>query len=164
MTSAYAAEHSFGGSRAKLILSVFLCLGIGETTVGIVYVILLTAFKSAVEDDLYLLQWLWRLLFGIGLIPMACTLYFRLIMPESKPYQECELTRNRKMTTTDGRQMLQKIPVSLLATSEVYKNNLRISVNTLAAGNMPRFYSAHVLAGFCCMYYLPRKLTAANMF
>lgn len=56
MTSAYAAEQTFGGSRAKLILTVFLCLGIGETAVGIVYVILLTAFKSSVENNIDRLQ------------------------------------------------------------------------------------------------------------
>ena len=78
MTSAYAAEHNPKGSRAKLILTVFSCIGLGSTVVGIVYVILLVAFKSSVENDLHHLQWVWRLLFGIGLIPLACTLYFRL--------------------------------------------------------------------------------------
>jgi PHS family inorganic phosphate transporter-like MFS transporter len=57
---------------------------------GIVYVILLAAFKSAVDHDIRHLQWVWRLLFGIGLVPLIITLYFRLVMPESKPYEKCE--------------------------------------------------------------------------
>lgn len=32
---------------------------------------------------------MWRLLLGIGLVPLFCTLYTRLTMPESKPYEQC---------------------------------------------------------------------------
>ena len=91
MTSAYSVEQNSSLSRAKLLLTVFTCLGIGEVAVGIVYVILLSAFKSSIESDLYRLQWVWRLLLGIGLVPLAGTLYFRLTMPESRPYEDCKL-------------------------------------------------------------------------
>lgn len=90
MTSAYSVEQNGSLSRAKLLLTVFTCLGIGEVAVGIVYVILLSAFESSINNDLYRLQWVWRLLLGIGLVPLASTLYFRLTMPESKPYEECK--------------------------------------------------------------------------
>lgn len=90
MTSAYTAEHSFGGSRGKLILTVFTCLGFGETAVAIVYIVLLQALKRSVENNIERLQWVWRLLLSIGLVPLACTLYYRLTMAESKPYEQCE--------------------------------------------------------------------------
>lgn len=76
------------GSRAKLVLTVFSCIGLGVFTSGIVYLILLAAFKGAVEDDIDHLQWVWRLLFGIGLIPLVLTLYARLTMRESVPYEK----------------------------------------------------------------------------
>lgn len=90
MTSSYSAEHVSSLSRAKLILLVFSCIGLGGASVGVVYVILLHAFKSSIESNIYHLQWVWRLLFGVALVPLAATLYFRLTMAESKPYEKCE--------------------------------------------------------------------------
>ncbi|KIX03320.1 uncharacterized protein Z518_06872 [Rhinocladiella mackenziei CBS 650.93] len=88
MTSALSAEQNPLGSRAKLVLTVFASIGLGAMSSGIIYLILLAAFKSSVKEDIYHLQWVWRLLFGIGLVPLILTLYFRLTMPESKPYKQ----------------------------------------------------------------------------
>ncbi|OAL26213.1 hypothetical protein AYO22_04391 [Fonsecaea multimorphosa] len=88
MTSSLSAEHNPMHSRAKLVLTVFASIGLGGMTSGIVYLVLLAAFKSSVNDNIYHLQWVWRLLFGIGLVPLIITLYFRLTMPESKPYRQ----------------------------------------------------------------------------
>jgi PHS family inorganic phosphate transporter-like MFS transporter len=77
------------GSRAKLVTTVFSCIGTGSMTSSIVYLVLLAAFKSSINQNIYHLQWVWRLLFGLGLIPLAVTLHFRLTMPESKPYEQC---------------------------------------------------------------------------
>jgi PHS family inorganic phosphate transporter-like MFS transporter len=76
------------GSRAKLILTVFACIGLGSFSAGIVYVILLAAFKHSIATNIHHLQWVWRLLFGIGLVPLIATLYARLTMKESKPYEK----------------------------------------------------------------------------
>lgn len=76
------------GSRAKLVLSVFSCLGLGVFSSGITFLVLLAAFKRAILNDVNKLQWVWRLLFGIGLIPLIATLYARLTMKESRPYEK----------------------------------------------------------------------------
>lgn len=76
------------GSRAKLILTIFSCIGLGSFSAGIVYVILLAAFKESIQSNLHHLQWVWRLLFGIGLVPLILTLYARLTTRESKPYEK----------------------------------------------------------------------------
>ena len=76
------------GSRAKLTLTVFSFIGLGSFSAGIVYIVLLAAFKSAIISDIHHIQWVWRLLFGIGLVPLICTLYARLVMKESKPYEK----------------------------------------------------------------------------
>lgn len=88
MTSAISAEHNPMGSRAKLVLTVFSFIGLGVFASGITYLILLAAFKSAVLDNIDRLQWVWRLLFGIGLVPLMLTLYARLTMQESVPYED----------------------------------------------------------------------------
>lgn len=87
MTSSIAAEVNPMKSRAKLILTVFSCIGLGSFSAGIVYIILLAAFKDSIANDIHQLQYVWRLLFGIGLIPLISTLYARLVMKESKPYE-----------------------------------------------------------------------------
>ena len=90
MSSALAAEKSMFGSRAKRILSVFACIGVGGFTSSIVNTILIVAAKSAVDRDIRALEWVWRLLLGLGVIPAALTLYARLTMSETKPYQNCQ--------------------------------------------------------------------------
>lgn len=58
--------------------------------------LLLTAFTSSVEVDLYHLQWVWRLLLGIGLVPCAPTLYARLRIRETRPYRKYVEACNRE--------------------------------------------------------------------
>lgn len=91
MTSTLSAESTPFGSRSKLIMTVFSNIGLGATSSSIVFLILLAAFKDAIEHDIHRLQWVWRLLFGIGIVPAIVTLYSRLTMPETKPYMKCKL-------------------------------------------------------------------------
>ncbi|ERT01389.1 hypothetical protein HMPREF1624_02635 [Sporothrix schenckii ATCC 58251] len=88
VTASLSAEHNPVGSRARLVLLVFASIGLGTMASGVVYFVLLEAFKGAVESNIDHLQWVWRLLFGIGIIPSALTVYARLTMPETKPYEE----------------------------------------------------------------------------
>lgn len=87
MTSSLSAEKGTLGSRAKLVLWVFAFIGLGGFSAAIVYVVLLAAFKGAIEHQLDRLHIVWRLLLGIGLVPCIATLYARLRMRESKPYE-----------------------------------------------------------------------------
>lgn len=90
MSSTLSAEHNPLGSRGKLVLTVFASQGFGNLTAGIVFLVLLAVFKTAVVHNVDRLEWVWRLLFGIGIVPAAATLYARLRMRESVPYQKCE--------------------------------------------------------------------------
>lgn len=94
MSSSLSAEKTSLGTRAVQVLSVFASIGLGAITSSIVYLILLAAFKSSIEHDINHLEWVWRLLLGIGIIPAALTLYARLTMRESKPYEKCKLADN----------------------------------------------------------------------
>ncbi|KUJ10168.1 MFS inorganic phosphate transporter [Mollisia scopiformis] len=94
MSSTISAEHNPFGSRGKLVLAVFGSQGVGNLAAGIVFLVLLVAFKSSIAQDVNRLEWVWRLLLGIGIIPAAATLYARLRMRESVPYQKCEFNIN----------------------------------------------------------------------
>jgi len=90
MSSSLSAEKTPLGTRAVLVMTVFASIGLGAITSSIVYLILITAFKSSIEANVNHLQWVWRLLLGIGIIPAACTLYARLTIKETIPYERCE--------------------------------------------------------------------------
>lgn len=90
MTSTLSAEHKIMGSRAKLVLVVFAFLALGTLTAAVVYVVLLAAFKSAIEANIVRLEWVWRLLLGLGIIPAVFTLYARFRMAETEPYEKCK--------------------------------------------------------------------------
>ena len=89
MSSSLGAEKQPVGSRSKTVLLIFASYGLGSFTASIVFLILVTAFKTAIISDVKHIQWVWRLLLGIGIIPPAATLYGRLTMRETEPYQKC---------------------------------------------------------------------------
>ena len=95
MTSTLSAEHTVVGTRSRLIVSVFFALTLGSLTAGIVFVVLLAAFKSSIYANIDQLEWVWRLLLGLGIIPAVFTLYARLKMKETKPYEQCKLRYTR---------------------------------------------------------------------
>ncbi|MBE3047902.1 hypothetical protein IMZ48_36405 [Candidatus Bathyarchaeota archaeon] len=113
MSSSLVAETPAFGTRAKMVLTVFAGLGIGAICSSLVFIILLAGFKDLIQEDIKNLEWVWRLLMGVGmcsymdihmfgltvangmtltgLIPCALTCYSRLVMKETKPYEKCKL-------------------------------------------------------------------------
>ncbi|KAJ5928690.1 hypothetical protein N7466_007646 [Penicillium verhagenii] len=88
LSSSLAAENSPFGSRAVQVLVVFSNIGLGNIAASIVFLVLLKAFESAVAENIQHLEWVWRLLLGIGIIPAIFTLYARLTIAETLPYKQ----------------------------------------------------------------------------
>ncbi|TKA21998.1 hypothetical protein B0A50_08496 [Salinomyces thailandicus] len=135
---------------AKLVLTIFANLGLGSFAAAIVYLILLAAFKGSIHDDINHLQWVWRLLFGIGLVPLILTLYARLTMKESKPYEEYVSTNTGLVATLhfmwvnlNQSIILKKIGYGTGATP--YETLWNIAVGNIivsCAGYLPGYYVA----------------------
>ncbi|KAJ5175115.1 uncharacterized protein N7482_000992, partial [Penicillium canariense] len=98
LSSSLSAEKSPFGSRATQVLTVFSNIGLGNTAASIVFLILLKAFKGPIAENQNHLEWVWRLLLGIGIIPAAFTLYARLTITETLPYKQyvCDETTGQK--------------------------------------------------------------------
>ncbi|KAL5336933.1 major facilitator superfamily domain-containing protein [Aspergillus crustosus] len=94
VTGSLSAEKAPLGSRAIRVLTVFSNIGLGNFSASIVFLVLLRAFKGAVASNLYCLQRVWRLHLGIGIIPAALTLYSRLTIGETAPYQRYVATQD----------------------------------------------------------------------
>ncbi|KAJ5923465.1 hypothetical protein N7454_008710 [Penicillium verhagenii] len=91
LSSSLAAENSPFGSRAVQVLVVFSNIGLGNIAASIVFLVLLKAFEGAVTENIHHLEWVWRLLLGIGIIPAIFTLYARLTIAETVPYKQSRL-------------------------------------------------------------------------
>jgi PHS family inorganic phosphate transporter-like MFS transporter len=94
LSSSLSAEKSPFGSRAVQVLTVFSNIGLGNIAASIVFLVLLKAFEGSIANDLSHLEWVWRLLLGIGIIPALFTLYARLTISETVPYKQCERAGN----------------------------------------------------------------------
>ncbi|KAJ6043939.1 uncharacterized protein N7446_002135 [Penicillium canescens] len=88
LSSSLSAEKSPFGSRAVQVLTVFSNIGLGNIAASIVFLVLLKAFEGSIANDLSRLEWVWRLLLGIGIIPALFTLYARLTISETVPYKQ----------------------------------------------------------------------------
>ncbi|KAJ5804759.1 uncharacterized protein N7518_001062 [Penicillium psychrosexuale] len=100
LSSSLAAEKSPFGSRAIQVLTVFSNIGLGNISASIVFLILLKAFKGAIANNISRLEWVWRLLLGIGIVPALFTLYARLTITETTPYKQyvCDDAAGQKRT------------------------------------------------------------------
>ncbi|KAJ1995691.1 hypothetical protein GGI25_000670 [Coemansia spiralis] len=88
LSGAIVSEYANVSSRGRMMAAVFSCQGLGNVGASIVAIIVLACFKSAIESDVYMLDYVWRICLGFGAIPGATTLYWRLTMPESTRFQE----------------------------------------------------------------------------
>ncbi|KAI8325147.1 MFS general substrate transporter [Martensiomyces pterosporus] len=79
----YASVHN----RGKMISAVFSCQGFGNVMAPIVGIIITAIFKSSIDDDVLNLDYVWRLMLGLGCVPGVATLYWRLTMEDSKRFQ-----------------------------------------------------------------------------
>ncbi|KAJ5724691.1 hypothetical protein N7493_006419 [Penicillium malachiteum] len=88
LSSSFTAENTDVSTRAVRILSVFSNIGLGNMAASIVFLVLLKAFESAIAANINHLEWVWRLLLGIGIIPAIFTLYARLTISETQLYNK----------------------------------------------------------------------------
>jgi PHS family inorganic phosphate transporter-like MFS transporter len=89
LSSSLSVEKSPFGTRATQVLTVFASIGLGNIAAGIVFLILLKAFEGSIAENQNHLEWVWRLLLGIGIVPAVFTLYARWIIAETLPYKQC---------------------------------------------------------------------------
>ncbi|KAJ5721316.1 uncharacterized protein N7483_009250 [Penicillium malachiteum] len=99
LSSSFTAENTDVSTRAVRILAVFSNIGLGNMAASIVFLVLLKAFESSVAENINHLEWVWRLLLGIGIIPAIFTLYARLTISETQLYNKQDF--NTKLTETD---------------------------------------------------------------
>ncbi|CAO3696417.1 unnamed protein product [Umbelopsis ramanniana] len=86
MSATITSEWSSTGRRGMMMALIFSMQGIGNLAASIVTLIVLACFKTAINDDVMNLDYVWRLCIGIGAVPAFATIYLRFTMPESPRY------------------------------------------------------------------------------
>lgn len=83
--------------------AVFAAQGWGNFTAALVALIITAAYKQKIlKSDATLgdIDYMWRLLIGLGIVPAVVALYFRLTIPET-PRFTMDVARNVEQATTD---------------------------------------------------------------
>ncbi|GAA5828845.1 hypothetical protein JCM11251_005894 [Rhodosporidiobolus azoricus] len=100
ITSEFAATRI----RGRMMTATFWSQGWGQFGAAIVAICCLSAFKSSILNDpanyAHHVDFVWRLLLGLGAVPGAVALYFRLTLPET-PRFTMDVERNIKQASTD---------------------------------------------------------------
>ncbi|THH30285.1 hypothetical protein EUX98_g3909 [Antrodiella citrinella] len=100
ITSEFASTHI----RGRMMAAVFANQGWGQLSAAIVAIVVTVAYKSKILADnpatLVHVDFLWRILIGMGCVPGVIALYFRLTIPET-PRFTMDIERNVQQATQD---------------------------------------------------------------
>jgi PHS family inorganic phosphate transporter-like MFS transporter len=107
-----------------MIAAVFAMQGIGILLAALVTVITMLIFRSFIEHDPLMLDYVWRIIVGFGCIPACIALYFRLTIPESPRYTaDVELNIQKAVCHTQKVINKENIPIEGNSNNPVEKPN-----------------------------------------
>ncbi|KAF8622559.1 hypothetical protein AX15_006909 [Amanita polypyramis BW_CC] len=100
ISSEFASTHI----RGRLMTAVFASQGWGNFAAAIVAVVVVSAYKTQLlhesPNHLVSVDYMWRLLIGLGCVPAVVALYFRLTIPET-PRFTMDIERNVDQASAD---------------------------------------------------------------
>jgi MFS family permease len=88
MSATVASEWSSEGRRGQMLALTFSMQGWGQFFAALFDIILLAIFKKPIEAAQINIDYVWRILIALGIIPAVCTIYSRFHLPESARYAE----------------------------------------------------------------------------
>ncbi|KAJ7191203.1 phosphate permease [Mycena pura] len=105
LSATISSEFASTRIRGRMMTAVFAAQGWGNFTAVLVSLIVVVAFKGKILSDpavnqLNHVDYMWRILIGIGCIPGVIALYFRLTIPET-PRFTMDIERNVLQASDD---------------------------------------------------------------
>jgi PHS family inorganic phosphate transporter-like MFS transporter len=104
LSAVISSEFAATRIRGRLMTAVFACQGWGNFTAALVAYVIVSAYKTPTLNDpatqLNHVDYMWRLLIGLGCVPGCIALYFRLTIPET-PRFTMDIERNVKQAAQD---------------------------------------------------------------
>jgi len=104
LSAVISSEFASTRTRGRLMTAVFASQGFGNFTAALVALIVVSAYKHGILNDPANapnhVDFCWRILIGLGCVPGAIALYFRLTIPET-PRFTMDIERNVKQASQD---------------------------------------------------------------
>jgi len=104
LSAVISSEFAATRIRGRLMTAVFAFQGWGNLAASLVGLIVVSAYKNSLlhdtTTDLRAVDFMWRLLIGIGCVPACIALYFRLTIPET-PRFTMDIERNVEQAALD---------------------------------------------------------------
>ncbi|KZT22011.1 MFS general substrate transporter [Neolentinus lepideus HHB14362 ss-1] len=117
LSAVISSEFSSARIRGRVMTAVFAAQGWGQFTAVLVAMVVVVAYKTSLVNDPYPnlphVDYMWRLLIGLGCIPACIALYFRLTIPET-PRFTMDIERNIVQAAQDVE--------NILSTGKFYHN------------------------------------------
>ncbi|OBZ72696.1 Inorganic phosphate transporter PHO84 [Grifola frondosa] len=104
LSAVISSEFASTRTRGRLMTAVFANQGWGQFTAALIAFIIVSAYKNTLMHDdpkvLAHVDFMWRILIGLGCVPGVIALYFRLTIPET-PRFTMDVERNVKQAAQD---------------------------------------------------------------
>ncbi|CAG8561388.1 1873_t:CDS:2, partial [Gigaspora rosea] len=101
LSAIIASEFATTKRRGAMIATVFAMQGFGILTAAITSTMVVVAFHSGISTTNYAsIDYVWRIVTGIGAVPAFIALYYRLTIPDSPRYT-MDIECNINIATTD---------------------------------------------------------------
>ncbi|KAI7859702.1 phosphate:H+ symporter [Circinella umbellata] len=86
LSSVITSEFATTKRRGAMMAAVFAMQGFGQVAASLVGLIATAAAQNAIHENQQNLDYVWRVVIGIGAIPGVIALYYRLTIPETPRY------------------------------------------------------------------------------
>ncbi|KAF7728907.1 Inorganic phosphate transporter pho84 [Apophysomyces ossiformis] len=83
LSSVITAEFATTKRRGAMMAAVFAMQGFGQLAASVVGLIGTVAYQNAIREDPNYLDYVWRIVIGVGAVPALFALYYRLVLPET---------------------------------------------------------------------------------
>ncbi|KAI8145933.1 phosphate:H+ symporter [Fennellomyces sp. T-0311] len=86
LSSVITSEFATTKRRGAMMAAVFAMQGFGQVTASLVGLIVTAAYQDAIRASAENLDYVWRIVVGLGAVPGCIALYYRLTIPETPRY------------------------------------------------------------------------------
>ncbi|KAF8626413.1 hypothetical protein AX17_006580 [Amanita inopinata Kibby_2008] len=104
LSAVISSEFSSTHIRGRMMTAVFAAQGWGNFAAALVALVVVAAYKTQLLHEttthLVSVDYMWRLLIGLGCVPAVVALYFRLTIPET-PRFTMDIERNLEQASAD---------------------------------------------------------------
>ncbi|KAF9466495.1 phosphate transporter [Collybia nuda] len=111
LSAVISSEFASTRIRGRMMAAVFAAQGWGNFAAAVVAAITVAAYKNTILNDPVMnfehIDFMWRILIGLGCVPGVIALYFRLTIPET-PRFTMDIERNVLQASTDIENVLTK--------------------------------------------------------